>query len=648
MAVTSVSSVNADISVANGTTTPVLTLNSGTGANQIVKRDANGNISVFILKATLSADITTALQSALNTYKEVVIDGSPGQYLINATLTMPSGVLLRGINDAKIACGSTPTGNLASAMQYIEMFNNNCTVTNITFLPPSAGFGVLDYGAACIFITGERNTIDSCTFTFDFAMSSDVDAYAVWVSTETALYNRITNNNCTTVGIHYAEYGSSYVFCDGNYILNACTDGLQGVGNAGPTAPCKGNIVSNNIVIGSGFSAIEDQQYIDSTIISNNIFLDSGNSSNAPARGSGMAISAVGTNTLVTGNVVAGGFLLYGIEVFGAGDMQIEDNIITMEKQDPQYGIFINHTNVPVPPDPPIPGRLNATNIINNSITDCATAIESQGDYNVYLNIQGNKIKDFVNNGINVATDGGDACVNILNNTVILTKPNTLPQYEQRIAIQSFSPSPTTTNWFFRIGNNNVIYESTAGGGDGYETGIFAGHAGTLVENNIVNSNNIQINSTIYIYTYWTGGGNVVNAVKYLNNKSFGTYAKVDLSTFTNTIQIGNNWTNGATEVLFDIIKTATNANYTITSAGLLIKLPVITAARNVTLPSPANYVGGTIKIWNQNTAAFNWSFNTSGGTILVKNAANANISTLTNQTWYILLSDGTNWNRTN
>ena len=37
--VTSVSSANTDISVANPTTTPVLTLNSGTGANQIVKLD---------------------------------------------------------------------------------------------------------------------------------------------------------------------------------------------------------------------------------------------------------------------------------------------------------------------------------------------------------------------------------------------------------------------------------------------------------------------------------------------------------------------------------------------------------------------------------------------------------------------------------
>jgi len=45
--VTNVSSANSDISVATATTTPVLTLNSGNGANQIVKRDVSGNIAGY-------------------------------------------------------------------------------------------------------------------------------------------------------------------------------------------------------------------------------------------------------------------------------------------------------------------------------------------------------------------------------------------------------------------------------------------------------------------------------------------------------------------------------------------------------------------------------------------------------------------------
>ncbi len=108
---------------------------------------------------------------------------------------------------------------------------------------------------------------------------------------------------------------------------------------------------------------------------------------------------------------------------------------------------------------------------------------------------------------------------------------------------------------------------------------------------------------------------------------------------------MGNNWADGDQQILADIIKTATNAAYTVTSAGQLVKLPVVTANRVVTLPSAANYTGKTIKIWNRNTSGtFKWSF-TSG---VVKDAANANITTLTNSVWYVLESDGTNWLKIN
>lgn len=46
--VTSVSSGNGDITITNGTTTPQLTLNSGTGANQIVKQMDRRNCPLFL------------------------------------------------------------------------------------------------------------------------------------------------------------------------------------------------------------------------------------------------------------------------------------------------------------------------------------------------------------------------------------------------------------------------------------------------------------------------------------------------------------------------------------------------------------------------------------------------------------------------
>lgn len=53
--VTSVTSANADISVATSTTTPVLTLNSGLAANQIVKRYGNGGVALNSFGDNISA-----------------------------------------------------------------------------------------------------------------------------------------------------------------------------------------------------------------------------------------------------------------------------------------------------------------------------------------------------------------------------------------------------------------------------------------------------------------------------------------------------------------------------------------------------------------------------------------------------------------
>jgi hypothetical protein len=636
VAVTSVSSSNADISVVNGTTTPVLTLDNVNGVTKSyydptssIQTQLNGKAltSVFILKSMLNADITTALQSAVNTYSEVVIDGSPGQYVINNTITLPSNVVLRGVNNATITCGSTPAGNLNKLMWYINVNGNNSSVSSLTFKPSPAGFPNLsDYSTSAIYVTGGYNLISQCIFSFSFAYNQDV--YGVWCSGATAVNNKIVNNKCYTVGIQYCEAGASYTLCDANYVLNSGADGLSGIEN-GPTS-CIGNIVSNNVVIGAGFSGIEDYGPFD-TMILNNIVLNSGQAPGAPAAGQGMGISAVGNHTQVVGNEI-NGFLNYAVEVINP--KLVANNLIT-ESTGTQFGIFCNFYNTASFPA--------ASLIVNNSITGCSTAIRSEGDQNLYLNIDGNTIQDFTNNGIYVETNGLDIAVNICNNNLVLTTPNTLASGSLRQGITSYS-TLSSVNGYMRVCNNSVTYLASAAGGLGRELGIEMLHWGTLIENNVVNTNNITTAGSANILTY-SDFGNTVDSAKYINNKSFGTHAAIDLNANTNVVFIGNNWAGGDTMVFIDVIKTATNAAYTINAAGTLTKLPVITANRIVTLPSAAANTGRTLKIWNQNTSAsFKWSFS---GTA-VKDAANATITALTNTVWYILESDGTNWLKTN
>jgi hypothetical protein len=67
--------------------------------------------------------------------------------------------------------------------------------------------------------------------------------------------------------------------------------------------------------------------------------------------------------------------------------------------------------------------------------------------------------------------------------------------------------------------------------------------------------------------------------------------------------------------------------------------LPTITANRTLTFPSPTNYVGRKIIIWNKNSSGFTWNVS---GTVI--DAADNSISSLTNDTIYEFISDGTSW----
>lgn len=81
--VTNVSSFNNDILVANGSTTPTLTLNSGNGANQIVKRDGSGNISATLFNGTATTANTATSWGNLGTSDNTATGTAPSFLLGN-------------------------------------------------------------------------------------------------------------------------------------------------------------------------------------------------------------------------------------------------------------------------------------------------------------------------------------------------------------------------------------------------------------------------------------------------------------------------------------------------------------------------------------------------------------------------------------
>lgn len=137
--VTSVTSANADIAVANSTTTPVLTLNSSiaSAASTIVKRDANGN--VFFnnyfgnLTSTASAGTTTILTVSSSRYQTLTGTLNQTYQLPDATTLALSQVFTFNNNSSGsliITNNGATTQYTIPAGGYVECFVTDISTAN--------------------------------------------------------------------------------------------------------------------------------------------------------------------------------------------------------------------------------------------------------------------------------------------------------------------------------------------------------------------------------------------------------------------------------------------------------------------------------------------------------------------------------------
>ena len=220
-------------------------------------------------------------------------------------------------------------------------------------------------------------------------------------------------------------------------------------------------------------------------------------------------------------------------------------------------------------------------------------------------------------------------------------------------SLDSGSTTVYDTITYAKIINNNIRSSYTNGGiyltyfSNGQVTGNTVVTSGSIYGINITGTtqsinNDVNFNQLISSTAYTNGINTAGTAHSVIDN--YINSATTQLSIAGTTYNANENLINGLVLETSDAVNTATNANYTITSSNQLVKLPVITAARTVSIPSASAFKGRRIHIWNQNTAAFNWSF--TGAT--VKDSANTTLTNLTNTSLYVLESDGTNWVKVN
>lgn len=141
--VSSVSSANTDISVVTGTTTPVLTLNSGSGANQIVKRDGSGNLNATTVttNANLTGDVTSVGNAT--TYSGVLPSSKGGAGSLTGILKANGGGVVSAATSgtdyqSPITLTTTGTSGVATLVAGTLNIPNYAGGSSITYTPDAS------------------------------------------------------------------------------------------------------------------------------------------------------------------------------------------------------------------------------------------------------------------------------------------------------------------------------------------------------------------------------------------------------------------------------------------------------------------------------------------------------------------------------
>lgn len=220
--VTSVTSVNADIGIATTTTTPVLTLNSGTGANQIVKLDGNINTAINnVIKGyatTVTAAATTTL-TVSSTYIQV-FTGSTTQTVqlpVASTLVLGQQFLIVNSSTGVVTVQSSGSNTIIS-LQANTTALLTCVLTSgttaaswrgdISGITTDSGTGAMARVASPTF-TG---TVNAAALTLSGALTGLVATMTrANIVTTSANAFSASNTQAATSGVP-VQYSPSFIF----------------------------------------------------------------------------------------------------------------------------------------------------------------------------------------------------------------------------------------------------------------------------------------------------------------------------------------------------------------------------------------------------------------------------------------------------
>lgn len=339
------------------------------------------NISYFVLPAAAGTDVTKELQTAIGTYKNVLIENP---YYVFKPLNISNNCRLRGTTNAAL---------ISTDINIINITGDNNLLDGITFSPS----GKVDPDGAVVYVTGGHNTIRNLVFNYTFTSQYPK---AVWLSGPRSFYNLVEKNLINGLGITF-DWIASFNSINENKIYNSPGNGVSGIGNG--KAPCQGNQVTNNLIVNTGRIGIEDQQYTVNTLIKGNIVVGTG----WLYPGHDLGISAVGITPVIKVNTVKQ-YKTMGIEMHGnRGGICEQNEIEDLSKK--WSGVMLNYIS-------PADSTVGMVTVKDNEITGCALAIDLYGTNTPNAFITGNKLSNFNEKGIRVDCEGDNLNISIENN----------------------------------------------------------------------------------------------------------------------------------------------------------------------------------------------------------------------------------------
>lgn len=323
--------------------------------------------------AAYTPDATNQLQRWARSGTTVSVP--PGTYVINETIRLSRGSVLKADGAVNIVAGANPRGELDANGLHISIEGSGAGVEGITILQPRKPLAYTSDEPSTIRVFREGTSISGARVMNCRLLGPGLNEIRVkgTLTSDTTVRGNYLEK---AAGISYSYMGAKGTRAIRNTVLDSSGNGMSSAAVDGSES--SGSIVDSNSIVRPRRMGIEDWGETSGAIIRNNRVESS----------FGIGISAVGWRSQVKYNTVSDARDA-GIEV-AARETRVYRNTVSSSGYRPISGIIADGGSQRVP------GHIQ---IVENKVVGTRISIQSHGNVGI-LQVRGNKVLDWWRSGI--------------------------------------------------------------------------------------------------------------------------------------------------------------------------------------------------------------------------------------------------------